>query len=97
VPSEEWWASVAAYEAGRRVIAACFGLYAPDALAPPVAVFLPQLQEVQTIDKTRNQFTGMRSYEKQKGTQPVKSYAPFWSGLFRLPVGQDPSGMVQRY
>jgi hypothetical protein len=34
VPSEKWWASVAAYEAGMRVIAALFGLYAPDALNP---------------------------------------------------------------
>jgi len=39
-----------------RVITAFFGLYAPEALTPPVSVFLPRLQGVRTIDKTRNQF-----------------------------------------
>jgi len=41
-----------------RVIAVFFGLYAPDALTPPVSVFLPWLQGVRTMDKTCNQFYG---------------------------------------
>src|SRR5712691_4226092 len=35
VPSKKWWASTAAYAVGRRVIAALFGLYAPEAPTPP--------------------------------------------------------------
>src|SRR6266487_4154718 len=39
-----------------RVITAFFGWYAPDVLPPACVSFLPRLQEVRTIDKTRNQF-----------------------------------------
>jgi hypothetical protein len=48
-------AAVAASEARRCVITAVWGLYAPQVLTPPAAVFLPGLQGVRTVWSTRNQ------------------------------------------
>jgi hypothetical protein len=49
--SEKWWDSVAADGAGRRVIAAFFGPYAPDALTAHVSVFSHDFKRFERFTK----------------------------------------------
>jgi len=64
---EKWGDSVAERGTGMRVIAAFFRPCAPEALTARVSVFLPLLQEVRPICKTRNQFRDKLALHQKSG------------------------------
>src|SRR5712691_5150512 len=62
VRSEKWWDSVAAYGVGMRVIAAFFGLYAPDALTTHVSVFSHDFKRFKRLTKLATSSDGASLY-----------------------------------